>query len=277
MKPFQDTPVTSSELEIWKNKPAFNPRTGRPINEKGKVYLYLQKEFQKLENNNRLENKLKLEDSIDDRDPISLAVFWIIENHEKKIIYNEIDKLLLYKDNRGFTRCFEKESLEYMKAHKINKHPVSLEDIPEHVWSSIIEKNLEDERSKFTIKERSFEIFQKFSTLSIFIDSEWFTSLEKSKLLKFYYEIKDFYNQNFNSSQKKEISSRKLFSKSEDQLNNNSKDEILNYLLDEMDVLLTINKEELKYMANYILVGALGIVIPQIDEMYPDFSYSFNH
>jgi hypothetical protein len=42
-----------------------------------------------------------------------------------------------------------------------------------------------------------------------------------------------------------------------------------------MNILLNIEKDELKYMANYIIVGALGIVIPEIREMYPDFCFSF--
>ena len=39
--------------------------------------------------------------------------------------------------------------------------------------------------------------------------------------------------------------------------------------------LLLSKKEEYKFMINYIVVGALCIVIPEIKEMYPDFSFSF--
>ena len=134
---------------------------------------------------------------------------------------------------------------------------------------------MESEKHNITLKDKALDIFQKFSCISIFIDSEWFTRLEKSKLLKFNYELRDFYNQNFSESQKNDICTRKLFVKSEDNFTNNTKEEVLSYLLDEIDALLSVNKEELKYMSNYILVGALGIVIPQIKELYPDFSFSF--
>lgn len=279
MKSFQKSPATVSELMIWKLKPTINPRTSRNISDKGKVYNYLEKEYEKafpLIINSKENNNFKIEDSIDDKDPITLKIFWIIENDKKKIVYQEKNKLILYKDSQGFIRCFERESLEYLKAHKMNKHPVSSEEIPENVWKQIIEKNLETERKKLTIEEKAFNIFQKFSSISIFIDSGWFTSLEKSKLLKFNYELKDFYHQNFTEIQKNEISSRILFVKTEDNFTNNTKEEVLSYLLDEIDVLLSVTSDELKYMSNYILVGALGIVIPKIKELYPDFSFSFS-
>ena len=48
------------------------------------------------------------------------------------------------------------------------------------------------------------------------------------------------------------------------------------YILNEISILLDVQKEELKYMINYILIGALGIVIPEIKELYPDFSFCFS-
>jgi hypothetical protein len=39
--------------------------------------------------------------------------------------------------------------------------------------------------------------------------------------------------------------------------------------------MLKCEKEEIKYMINYIILGALGIVIPQIKELYPDFVFGF--
>ena len=54
-----------------------------------------------------------------------------------------------------------------------------------------------------------------------------------------------------------------------------SLEDIQKYLLGQLKVLLSCEKEDYKYMINYIIVGALGIVIPEIKEMYPDFSFSF--
>ena len=48
------------------------------------------------------------------------------------------------------------------------------------------------------------------------------------------------------------------------------------YLLREIKTIMQYEKEDLKYMINYIILGGLAIVIPEIKENYPDFSYTFN-
>ena len=62
-----------------------------------------------------------------------------------------------------------------------------------------------------------------------------------------------------------------------DQINmeEDSLENIQKYLLGQLKVLLSCEKEEYKYMINYIIVGALGIVIPEIKEIYLDFIFSF--
>ena len=277
---FVNNHVTHSELIKWKSNPILNPRTNRNIKEKGKIYKYLQHryniEFSILESSEKInENSYSLIDSVDDKDPISLAVFWIEESGKKKIIYSDISVLILYKDSHNLIRCFERESLEYLKAHNINKHPITLDDIPEYVINKIKAKNLDEDKKLQTLNDLALEIFQKFSSLSIFIDSELFINLNKEKLMKFNYEIKDIYKQNFSQEQLKEISNKILFSKSNHELETMSIDEIKKYLLLEIDNLLSVKKEELKYMCKYILVGTLSIVIPVIREMYPDFCFSF--
>jgi hypothetical protein len=288
MNNFHSKPVTDQELIRWKSTPLKNPRTGRKISEKGEIYIYLKNEFDKnypdiitLTKNTKkvlpITEKYKIEDSIDDKDPITLTIFWIQDGKNKKIMYPEHDrdKLVLYKDSRGLIRCFEKDSLEYMKAHNISKHPISYEDIPKDIFEKITPKNLEDERKEMTINDIAFEIFQKFSNISIFIDSLWFMDLSKDKLIKFNYEIKDMYHQNFNKLQMKEISSIQLFILDNNNLEKKDIDEVRKYLLDQMKIILDVKKEELKYMCNYLLVGSLSVVIPQIRELYPDFCFSF--
>jgi hypothetical protein len=100
--------------------------------------------------------------------------------------------------------------------------------------------------------------------------------LSKDKLIKFNYEIKDMYHQNFNKLQMKEISSIQLFILDNNNLEKKDIDEVRKYLLDQMKIILDVKKEELKYMCNYLLVGSLSVVIPQIRELYPDFCFSFN-
>ena len=179
MEAFKRNPITIQELTKWKLNSLVNPRTSREIKKDGNLYNYIKKEYA-----NHFPN-YKIEDSIDDKDPISLISFWIIENNVKKVVYEDILKLILYKDSRGLIRCFEKESLEYMKAHKINKHPVSLEELPKEILDIIVAKNLEEERMNRTNKDIAFEVFQHFSKRSIFIDHECFLNLQKSQLLKF--------------------------------------------------------------------------------------------
>jgi len=284
MNSFNTIPITITELIKWKNEPDKNPRTNRKISINGILYKYISFKYEQYILKENQENKLNnfknkifnLEDSIDDKDPVTLNTFWIIEDGKKKIVYSgNRDNLVFYKDNHNLIRCFEKETLEYMKAHKITKNPITQEDIPSEIFDSIKEKNLEEERKNMTIPEKALEVFQKFSSLSIFIDSEWFLELSKEKLKKFNYEASSFYKENLNQSQRNEISLDNKLNKKESELESMSLENIQLYILNEIDILLNVKKEELKYMINYILIGALGIVIPAIKELYPDFSYAF--
>jgi len=273
MNTFNVNPITESELLKWKNNPLKNPRTNRNINSNGEIYIHIKNEYNRRFPEQKKET-FKLEDSTDDKDPITLNEFWKIENNIKKTVYEDINKLYLYKDVNGFIRCFEKETLSHMKAHKITKHPVTQEDLPLDIFNCIEEINLEEERKKMTNEEIALEIFQKFSSISIFIDSIWFLSLSKDKLKKFNYELSSFFKENFNKTQQNSVSPDFL-KKSDSEINSMNISDIQLYLLKEIDKLLSVKVEELKYMSNYILVGALGVVIPEIRELYPDFSFSF--
>ena len=278
-------PITQSELIKWKSNPELNPRTNRKIKEEGKIYKYLKNCYDiksKLKYNQELitinkpivdETIYSLNDTVDDKDPISLNVFWIKEEGNKKIIYSDISSLIFYKDSYNLVRCFERESLEYLKAYNFNKHPITMEEIPIEIFKNICAKNLKKEKK--TINDIAFEVFQKLATLSIFIDSKWFMDLDKKNLIKFNYEISDMYKQNFSSYELKEISNKILFSKCNNELDIMSISHIQNYLLVDIDILLSVKKEKLKYMCNYLLVGSLSIVIPNIRKIYPDICFSF--
>jgi len=290
MNTFNLNPITKSELIKWKKNPSKNPRTNRKIGPNGDLYKFIKAEYEKEFNNTKIDsesnietkkqkieedsNEFKLEDSIDDKDPVTLNVFWKMENNIKKVIYEDINNLFLYKDKNGLIRCFEKETLAYLKAHKITKHPVTQEEMPPNIFITVKEINLLEERENMTIEDKALEIFQKFSSISIFIDSEWFLRLSKDKLKKFNYELSSFYRENLSKSQQDSVG-KDLLNKTEGELNSMNIKDIQLYLLNEIDKLLSIKVEELKYMCNYILVGALGIVIPEIKELYPDFSFSF--
>jgi hypothetical protein len=268
MKAFKLKPITKDELLMWSENSLLNPRTQKKIKLNSKLYNYINDEYYKL-------NILDVKDSVDDKDPISLTQFWVIENNIKKIVYENIKDLVLYKDSYGLVRCFEKESLEYLKTYKQTKHPITQEEIPSEIFDKIGTKDIIIEQNNITLDDIAFNTFQKFSRMSIFIDSNWFMSLDKIKLEKFNYELSDFYKHNFNDEQKNEISTQ-LFMKTAIQFESLEKTDMILYLLEQMNILLDIDNEEYKYMINYILIGALGIVIPEIRELYPDIAFSFS-
>ena len=47
------------------------------------------------------------------------------------------------------------------------------------------------------------------------------------------------------------------------------------YILNSFQGLLQYEDDGIKYMANYIILGGLGLVIPKVKSQYPDFSFSF--
>jgi hypothetical protein len=288
MTKFNKKPITVNELLKWKNNQKINPRTNRKISKDGDLYKFLSSEYNKHfpqmkeedKKDLKLENRTdyKLEDSVDDKDPITLNIFWKIQNGIKVVVYENMNDLIFYKDSHNLLRCFEKETLEYLKAHKISKHPVTQDEIPKEIFELVVEKNLEEERKQMSVSEKAFEVFQKFSTLSIFIDSEWFLDLDKNKLKKFHYEACSFYKENLSDSQRTNISidADKLFNLSDNEIDKLTLEKCQLYMLNNIDILLEVKKEELKYFINYILIGALGIVIPTIRDLYPDFSFSFS-
>ena len=221
-----------------------------------------------------MNSDLDILDSIDCVDPISLSIFWTYDNMKKKIlIHPEPHNLIRYKNSLGLIHCFEKESLEYMKAYNIIKHPVTNENIPSDIFDRIDCKILDNNLK--TIDDIAFNIFQKFTTMSIFIDSQLFIDLNKSKLLKLNYELSDMFKTNFSNEQIKKISNIELFNKNNSTLDSYDINDIRTYLLEHFEILLDVKDDGLKYMCNYILVGALSVIIPEINSHYSDFNFSF--
>jgi|TARA_B110000858_G_scaffold95129_1_gene109628 hypothetical protein len=271
MIPFTRENPSIQELMIWKRSELINPRTGRSIKKTGNIFKLLKKKYNKIFTNN-----YDFLDSLDNKDPVSLNKFWIIKDNEKKFIYEKYEDLVLYKDNNNFIRCIEKESLEYLKAFNITNHPVTFDKIPDEVLNKT--KNIEINK-ELNNNELALKIFKKFENLSIYINQKKFLDLSKDKLIKFNYEIKDFYYENINIENRIKIdnSDGNLILK---KTNNNLSDldllETQKYLLQEIQKLLMCEDDGLKYMINYIIVGALSLVIPEIKENYPDFCFAFN-
>jgi len=215
--------------------------------------------------------------SVDDRDPISLNIFWEEENGKRKIVYpkNDFKNLILYSDSNKMIRCFERESLQYMKTHNVIRHPVTGDMLPNFIFDNIEMIDMDELHKDDTIEDIAFDVFQYFSKISIFIDSEWFFQLKKDKLMRLNYEMKDFWLQNFSDEQRQQISSEPIFDMDEKELDTSELVDIQKYLLNQMKGMLKCDKQEYVYMINYIIIGALGLFIPEIKELYPDFSFAF--
>ena len=211
----------------------------------------------------------------DNIEPITMSPLWEYNKGQiKQILYplDNYNNLIFYHDEKKNVRCFEKESLTYLKNYNIQIHPVSYDFIPRELFDFDANNIVNDEIS---LEDLTLSIFQYFTKISIFIDSSWFLELDKKQLLKFNYEIRDFWMQNFTEYQQKKISNKDIFNKSNDELETYDLIKIQRYLLDQIKILLECEIEEYKYMINYIIVGALGLVIPEIEELYPDFSFSW--
>jgi len=280
--PFKNNPLSLDELVKWLNNPNYNPRSDCKIIENGQLYKIINKAY--LENKSLVDNAKYFLDPViylcqsnDDRDPISMNLFWEEENGIKKVVYpcEDFNNLIMYRDSKNIIRCFETESLKYLKTYNLNTHPISQENIPSLIFEKIEIFDISKIQNDKTIENLVLDIFQYFSKISIFINYESFLQLDKSALFKFNYELRDFWLQNFSTKQRNEISKETLLSKDQSSMQEDSLENIQKYLLDQLKVLLSCEKEEYKYMINYIIVGALGIVIPEIKEMYPDFSFSF--
>ena len=286
--PFKNNPLSLDELAKWINNPNYNPRSGCKITENGQLFKTINKSY--------LENKILVDDlydklyckyyldpkkfliqSNDDRDPISMNLFWEEENGIKKVVYPDDNfiNLVIYKDSKNIVRCIEIESLKYLKTYNLIMHPISQEEIPSIILDKIEKLDISKIENNKTIENMALDIFQYFSKISIFINYESFLQLNKSELFKFNFELRDFWLQNFSKKQRNDVSSDVILSKDQNSMEEYNLEDIQKYLLSQLKVLLSCEKEEYKYMINYIIVGALGIVIPEIKEMYPDFSFSF--
>ena len=205
-----------------------------------------------------------------------MNLFWIESKNDKtkQCVYpiDQLNNLVFYYDSTKLLRCLEKETLQYLKTYEISYHPITLEPIPDEILASISTINVITEPTNIAIAQN---IFQILSNMSIFIDYELFLNLQKEQLLKFNYEIRDFWIQNFTDEQRVTISNKVIFSEVNENLEKYNLVNLQNYLLNQMQELLLQEKEEYKYMINSIIVGALGIVIPDIKNFYPDFNFSF--
>ena len=251
--------ISFDQLVLWK----LNPSLFKHINVKS-----YEKKYIKLKTD--VDIAVNIHNSIDDRDPISMTLFWVDSMAGRMIVYpiESFNQLVFYTDSKKLLHCFEKESLQYMKTYDIQINPITMEKLPLELFDNIDKLILQQ---NISIDMMALEVFQYFSKISIFIDHNLFIQLRQGEINKFYYEVKEFWLHNFTDEQKSEIA-EDVFTFS---LEDKSNEESIRLLLIDMKKILICEKEQYKYMINYIIIGALGLVIPSIKEMYPDFNFSF--
>lgn len=246
-----------AQYEQWIKNQNINPLTNKKIKLTGKIYRsYQQINIQ----------DLYIYECINEKDPISLNVFWTEENGKRIIVHKNIDDIIFYKDKNNKIRGLEKESIELMKGYKMTQDPITKEELPLDIFDNINPKLQINEADK-SAYDLAFDVFQLLSKMSIFIDFTLFLELDKIKLLQFYYEIKDLYNKNLNKETKLLIN--KLFKLTKNEAEKLNINNIQIYLLSNIKKVLELNNN----LLSYILVGALSLVIPIIKELYPQYCF----
>ncbi len=270
MNCFERIPINLNELMNWKRNKLVNPRTNRKIKFKGGIYNYIQENYCK-----QFPNNFDFLDSIDSRDPISLKQFYIEDGTSKIFTYDNPDNIVIYKESNEIIRCFEKETISYLNTYKIKKHPISQKDIPNYILEQVSEKIIDN---NISIEDKALKIFQMFTKISLFIDYKLFLNLSRSKLNRLNYELKEFYYENLSVSDRSKIDGKdgkQILKFRESNLNELSEDKVKSYLLDQFETLLNYKNEDLKFMINYIILGALSLVIDEVKEIYDNFNFSF--
>lgn len=270
MAQFKNKPISIEELMIWKREPLINPRSMRKIKENSKLYNYISAKYK-----SKFPNGIDIFDSVDERDPISLNRFYSIEGNKKTLVYQNVKNLILYYETDKIIRCFEKESLQYLKTYNMIEHPVSQRRIPDDVLKLVKKIEISTE---ITIDEKALQVFQLFTGISIFIDYKKFMELNINSLLKLNYELKDFYYQNFTNENRIKIDNdngKKFFKLDNSDLDEKDIDTIRKYLLEEIENVLSYPDDDLKFMINYVVLGGLSLVMDEVKEIYDNFNFSF--
>jgi len=250
--------ITINDTMNWSQNKLYNPITKHKIKLNSKTYKLFENKYKEF-----FPNNYSYIDSIEDRDPISFEIFYIIKNNIKQIIYENLDNLILYQDNMMRVHCFERKTIEYMKHYNILYHPVTMEKLPDNIFSNINTLDI-----NISISSRVHNIFNNMNNISIFIESDKFLKLCNIKLDKLYYETRDFYLNNLSNEI---INKLNIFTKKINEYNHMTFKNKQEYIISCYEILLknSINNN----MFYYIIVGGLSTVIPEIKELYPDILY----
>ena len=201
---------------------------------------------------------------IDNKDCISLNIFWEIIDNNKIIVYPEenYNDVKFYYDSNCMLRCFEITSLRYLKTYQLFTHPITKDIIPIELFVDL--ELIQDD--EVPLYKFASDVFALFNNYYLEINYNLFMSLSLQKLLQLYSEMTSFWRHNLNNNERNNIS-REIFNKHNYDLNNLSFEDIQKYILQQMKILLEYNGPH-AYLIINILIGALQIVIPEINTDY---------
>ena len=227
-------------------------------------------------------------------DPISQENIWITQTDNIKILAKDIPYYMLfsYKDDDGFIRCFNIESIKGLIDENIFKHPVTGKQIPANVIENakthieilqnegILNNNISitNNLTEESIKQLVFEIFAKFHPMNIYLKDEWFLNLSIEQLNKMYYETREFFAQNITASNKIRLVPPNgiAFDQDPDELKTKDKIIIQHSILTNIDKIISLcDDKSLQTMGAYIALGGIATVSEIVRECYPHIAYTF--
>src|ERR1700747_2900191 len=224
--------------------------------------------------------------SDDDCDPITMDVFWIEENGKRIPKYHNKYMLFSYYDNSHKLRTFTIHTIKDMISNNIKTHPLTYEEINEIDYKRAIDlinlytntlglfKNeINTNNIEFMTKSRVLKLFNKFNSMSIYLQSEWFLNLDNIDTInKLITELFNLTKQNMLSINSTltlaKIKESKIFQWK--YTNNSTLNQIQNHLLDDFEALISLSENTNNQIMAWIIVGALAKFIPEIKNKYPD-------
>lgn len=204
-------------------------------------------------------------ESIDNIDCISQTTFWEESNGIKKIVYKgDLNNLkFYYEEPSQKLRCFEIESLQWLKKHNITIHPMSSYVFPSDLFDGI---DIIDDDDNIPIYKLIDDLFKKFHDINNYPENEWFERLNRNELLTLYRELNDIWNQDFTQQEKNEIDRNSVFLKKKKSDLENFKEivDIQKYILKQLNQILN-NYGRNRAKLFIFIRKAFSYVIPEFD------------
>jgi hypothetical protein len=231
--------------------------------------------------------------SEDENDPVTLDPIW--EMVDDKKVPAEVNKYFLfsYTDSKDKIRCFTIFTVQEMIEKNEFVHPITMEPIGEKdikrakklvgIYSTKLNlfKTAEEDNGELTaynIKNRTIKLFKKFHVHSIYLEEEWFTSIDSmSNLYKIASETEKLVSNNVKSINPT-LKSIDVFrwgssyGKKAPKKNVDEEDllELKQKILDDWNKIMSSTDTPKNQLPIWIIASGLSYVVPAIKTKYPD-------